>query len=378
MKLKIKNRLTMRRKLLYNIPVAELTKRAFNGGGISPKGILILLGFYCKMLLAIPFAALQHMFYGSSVRKEKINEPPVFILGHYRSGTTLLHKLMAGDERFGVLTNYEMVCPNTNLLFGKRLKQLLQLVINTFGIKTAFFNNAVAKLSEPSEEDRYLINKASAYCPYWGFVFPKSNWLSSYSCLTDANMVNGWKEEYLHTLKFISYINHGKRLLLKNPPNTGRIRLLLEMFPDAKFIYIYRNPFHLFYSMKNMWKKAILKFYCVQKVSDDNLDAIIFNHYNDLIARYEKDKDLIPAGNLAVVSYEELRANPLQTIERIYSKLNLPGFVTATVGIQKQLGVESDYKNFRYNYGFETFRMIEKQWGKTVRQGQYQNTKTGT
>src|SRR5689334_22501924 len=102
---------------MYNSAPVVLARRVFRSGGISFKGIFLLIGFYFRVLLALPFGMLQRLVYGARISQEKINEPPVFILGHFRSGTTLLHKLMASDKRFGVLTNYEMVCPNTNLLF---------------------------------------------------------------------------------------------------------------------------------------------------------------------------------------------------------------------------------------------------------------------
>ena len=69
---------------------------------------------------------------------------------------------------------------------------------------------------------------------------------------------DGWKKEYLQTIKYITFKSKGKQLVLKSPPNTERICLLLQMFPQAKFIYIYRNPYHMYYSIKNMWKRAIL------------------------------------------------------------------------------------------------------------------------
>jgi len=361
----------MKKLFPINVPVIELTRRVILSGGISARGIFILAGFYVKLIFAIPFSVMQSLRYGRRIRKTKITKAPVFILGHYRSGTTFLHKMMACDEQFGYLSTYDMVCPNSSLLFGKRLQQLLQFLVNSLKIKTSFFNNVIPKLSEPAEEDRFMMNKGSAFSPYWGFVFPKLKWLNFSDHYRDPLSRRRWKKEYEHTLKFISYKNNGKQLILKNPPNTERISMLLEMYPDAKFIYIYRNPFHLFYSMKNMWKRAILKYYCLQPVSETALEHIIFDHYNHLIKQYERDKSLIPPGNLAVVQYEMLEANPFEEIKLIYEKLNLPGFAIASGNIRKQLQQEARYRKFDYTFSNEVLERVKAHWSGSIKQGNY-------
>ncbi len=361
----------MRNIFPINFPIIELTRRTLLSGGISFKGVLILFGFYIKLIFALPFSILQFILYSGKINNTKLAKSPVFILGHYRSGTTLLHKMMACDEQFGFLTNYDMICPNSSLLFGKPLQQIIQFLINKLQIKTAFFNNVIPQLSEPAEEDRYLINKGSAFSPYWGFIFPKSKWLNFSENSNDQHYYERWKSEYEKTFKFISYKNNGKQLVLKNPPNTERIRLILELFPDAKFIYIYRNPFHLFYSMRNMWKKAILKYYCLQNLSESELEDVIFQHYNHLISQYENEKELIPDKNLVEVQFEELESHPLLLIKRIYYELNIPDFEIAEVRIRQQIQEEKKYKKFEYKFSTETYERIKSQWGRKINKDEY-------
>src|SRR4051794_33600119 len=117
-----------RKFLLINIPLFELTRRLMKSGGISAKGMLILFTFYLKFIIALPGSCLQFLFYSQKIKRTVISKDPVFILGHYRSGTTYLHKLLMSDKRFCCLSNYEMVCPFTNLLFGKWMEKLLQFI----------------------------------------------------------------------------------------------------------------------------------------------------------------------------------------------------------------------------------------------------------
>ena len=358
---------------LINFPLFEATRRLCKGGRISFKGIFGILFYYLQILISLPFTFLQFILFSKKIRKTVISKDPVFILGHYRSGTTYLQKLLVSDKQFGFLSNYDALFANSNLLFGRKMQSVFQFLINTFKIKNPFFNDSIVLLTEPTEEDDYLMNKVSAYSAYWGLVFPKRwrEWLNGLPQFMNQSYRKGWEREYLDTLKFTTFKNKGKQLVLKSPPNTERISLLLQMFPHAKFIYIYRNPFHMYYSIRNMWKRAILGYYSVQKISDEELDEIVFDHFIYLTGQYEKEKNLIPEGNLLELSYEELKADSFLCIKNIYSGLNLPGFEEAAEDLRLQIEKEKDYKNFQYHFCDATFRTIEEKWGKYIRERNY-------
>ncbi len=352
-----------------NMPLIELTKRVLSSGGISARGALLLVVYYTKMILVLPGALLQNLFYKNKINSTAITKPPIFILGHYRSGTTYLHKLMAGDNRFGFITHYDIICPNTSLLFGRWLQSLLQLIINRLNIKTPFFNNSVISLSEPAEEERFLINKGSAYTDYWKFIFPLcwNKWPACAKECLDQEYFKHWSKEYESVLKLATYKNKGRQLVLKSPPNTERIKYILKMFPDAKFIYISRNPYNVFYSTRNLWNRAIKKL-CLQNISAKQTEEIIFNAYSNMVDQYEKDKGLIPAQNLVEIKYEELENKPLNVLKEIYSSLNITSFSTVHQQLLIQAQKEKKYQKFEYKYDEETFSIIKKKWAKYIHQ----------
>ena len=137
---------------LINFSLYEFTRRAIKGGGFSLKGVFLLLVYYIQIIAGLPFAFLQFLFFSRRIKKTTISNDPIFILGHYRSGTTYLQKLMISDKQFGFLTNYDALFPYSNLLFGKKMQHVFQFLINKLKIKNPFFHNSTVLLTEPTEE----------------------------------------------------------------------------------------------------------------------------------------------------------------------------------------------------------------------------------
>ena len=357
----------MKKYLPVDAPVIEFIRRLSFCKKISIARVFLAVIYFIKLIIVTPVGFIQSVFYSRRINKTIISKHPVFILGHYRSGTTYLHKLMSAGAQFGFISTYDIVCPNSSLVCGKWLQKILQTIINFFKIKSSLFNNTIPNLSEPAEEERFLINRGSAFTDYWRFVFPL-NWYDLKTCSQLSQQIRyykKWKKEYIRVLKLASFKNKGKQLVLKSPPNTERIKYLLEMFPDAKFVYISRNPCHVFYSTCNMWKKAIKKF-CLQKISDEQIEEIVFTEYTRLLDEYEKYKQLIPQENLVEILYEELEADALNVLHHIYSELSLPGFEQAEKNFVKKLQEEKRYQKFEYKYSKEVFDKIETRWSKHI------------
>src|SRR5690606_12085909 len=60
-----------------------------------------------------------------------------------------------------------------------------------------------------------------------------------------------WKDDFNYFLKKLT-LRENKPIILKSPTHTFRVKLLQEMFPQAKFLYIYRNPFDVFKSAMHL------------------------------------------------------------------------------------------------------------------------------
>lgn len=331
---------------------------------ISLAKIPLMLAFLFVDILSSPFRLIEYLIYSGKIRKQKINPSPVFILGHWRSGTTYLHQLLSSDKQFGYLNFYSAMFPNSFLWTERIIKTALNKLSLVCKWKIPFFNNIEYDFDFPCEEDTALLNMGCRNSAYWGYAFPKKAFrIFSTTMYFNAENSRAEKEfidDYLYLLKKISYKYQDKRLLLKSPPNTARIRLLLKTFPDAKFIYINRDPVHLFYSHRKLWNQCLDR-YALQKINQQDLDNVIIQTMRNLFFQYKKDKMLLNRNNLYEISYEELQKDPLTVVKNIYEYLQIPNLADTERDIQSQIKKTNNYIPFTYQYDEEKIKWIEKQ-----------------
>jgi hypothetical protein len=151
--------------------------------------------------------------------------------------------------------------------------------------------------------------------------------------------------------RFLSEINfrsgERRRIVLKSPTHTGRVKVLLEMFPDAKFVHIVRDPFAIFPSTVHLWK-TLYAAQGMQKPTLAGLEEHVFRTLIEMYRRFEQDRMLIPAGNFCEMRYETLVADPLGEMQRAYEELGLGGFAEARPALEAFLAGRKGYETNRY------------------------------
>lgn len=299
-----------------------------------------------------PFAAyhslmgmMEKLLYGGAVANTPIEHPPVFIIGHWRSGTTLLHNLMAHDTRFTYPNMYQVVCPK-HFLFTERVGTAL----TEWALpKNRPMDNLPAGWKIP-QEDEIALCVATLVSPYLMLTFSDDR--SKYADYYELKNVREserqqWKDFLTLFLKKLTYLNN-KPVLLKSPTHTFRIPLLLEMFPQAKFIYIYRNPHAVFPSTLHL-RSTLFEDNSLNAVQYESTEADSFFSYELLLKCYDRDRHLIPEGQLHEIRFEDLEGDPVGELEQIYRRLSLPGFDDLKAVIEPQLPALRRYKKNSYD-----------------------------
>ena len=186
--------------------------------------------------------------------------------------------------------------------------------------------------------------------------------------------LENWKKIYLKLMKTVTFENSGKRLILKNPPNSTRIKELLEIFPDAKFIHIYRNPYKVYLSTKKMRTKVLDKL-ALQDAYEDEIEDQVINNYIRFMNSFFKQKGRIPNKNFVEISYENLVAEPLKQVQIIYDKLDLTDFDKAKPYLEKYLESKKDYKTNVYSIDKKIIDKVKINWGFTIDMWNYKPPK---
>ena len=234
-------------------------------------------------------------------------------------------------------------------------------------------DNMELKVDLPQEEE-FALSNMMPYTYYNFWFFPK-RWLEYCDRYLTFNQITEEERQtfmrvFERLVKVSLWNTGGTQFLSKNPPHTGRIKTLLEMFPNAKFIYLMRNPYTVFESTRSFFTNTIQPLR-LQEITDAEIEANVIEVYRRLFDKYEEEKHLIPEGNLIEVKFEDFEHNAYEMTEEIYRSLKLPGFEAAKEDIERYLGKKKGYKKNQYKYEQRTIDLVEKNWGMALKEWGY-------
>ncbi len=297
---------------------------------------------FATLLARFPFYQFERLWWRRAIEQKIIAEDPIFIIGHWRSGTTHLHNLLSQDPQFAWLNFAQTGLPWDML--GKKVV-VAHSIMNKFIPETRGMDNVSLSLDSPQEEEMALssLNRISYYNCYY---FPRK--LRHY--FNEAILFEGVSQARLDKLakayrllvKKLNYANDGKRLLLKNPCCTSRMLFLKSIFPGAKFVHIIRNPYEVFASSHARFGRVMSAF-AWQKFDDLDYDTITLENYRLLMRRFLEHREKIDPADFHEIRYEDLTSDPLREIEKIYDSFSLPGKETALKKIAEYIDAHKEY-----------------------------------
>jgi omega-hydroxy-beta-dihydromenaquinone-9 sulfotransferase len=295
-------------------------------------------------------------------------QPPIFILGHWRNGTTHLHNLITQDERLGYPNGYQVSFPHTFLSTEKKDTPFMSFFLP----RRRPMDNVEMTLATPQEDEFALVAATfKSPCMAWVF-FRQKEQFEKYLTFRDVDPaeVAEWRDAFYTFLKKLQW-RDSRPLVLKSPPHTARIGLLLKLFPNAKFIHIHRDPCTVFQSTRRTFE-IMVTWHNLQRPNVPDLDNWLIRLYRMMYDAFFEDRDLIPAGNYREVAYEELERDPIGEVRKIYQTLKLPDFTAFEPCLQK-------YVNSLTGYQKNTFRELDpnlkarlrREWGRCFEEWGY-------
>lgn len=278
---------------------------------------------FCNALFA-PMRLWQSMAYSGRIAREELHPEPLFLLGFWRSGTTLLHNLLAMDPRWGFVNTYQAAMPDVFLAGQNRVRRMIEKSLPP----NRGVDNIPVDFAMPQEEEIAMMC-SSGVSPYEYLHFPRTaagslDYLFPKDRL-EPERLEQWKREYTKLLQTASYHMDGKPLLLKSPSNTSRITALLDLFPDARFVYIQRDPYDTVRSYARLIR-LMNDWHALQRVDFDQLLRKQLEVYRDMAEAYLEQRTLIPSSRLVEIRFEELEQDKIGQIRRIYDVLGFEGY----------------------------------------------------
>ena len=184
-----------------------------------------------------------------------------------------------------------------------------------------------------------------------------------------APALDRWKTSFLWFLKCLT-VRDPKRIVLKSPPHTARVRVLLEMFPKAKFVHIVRDPYVIFPSTVNLWKR-LYRDEGLQTPTFEGLHEHVFASFTQMYEAFQRDRDLVDPGQMCEIRYEDLIADPVGQMRSVYEKLGLGDYEAVRPAIEKYAAEQKDYQTNRYQITPEMRDEITRRWSKYFQQYGY-------
>lgn len=336
-------------------------------GGVAPGRLSQALRITGLSALFTGPRIWERLRWHREVERTELSKPPIFVIGHWRSGTTFLQNVLSKDPAFAHLSVIQSVFPNAFLTCERFLTSRMPTT-------TREMDNVELAPASPSEEEVAMAVLARG--SFWhGYYFPSrmDEYFRKYMLFEgiSPSELDDWKRAYVHLLKKLTLRYGGKQLLLKNPPNTSRIELLLELFPDAKFVHIYRNPFEVYLSRMAQYRSSVVQ-KALQPISEAEWESRVLAYYREIMQKHFRERPLIPESNYVEVRFETFRASPLEESERVYAALGLDGFDSARPHLATYLATLRGYQQNRYRMESSMLDRVQEHWGFTIDQWGYE------
>lgn len=338
------------------------------GQHVAPekRGKYLLTKAICRILSVM--VPLQERKYNKELKDMKLQHDPLFILGHWRSGTTFVHNIFAQDPRFGHTTTYQTVFPHYMMAMQGMFKPVMGWLMPDHRPT----DNMELSPDLPQEEEFALQNTCPySYYNFWFYPERMQEYCDRYLTMKQATPeeIAAFKEKFERLVK-ISLWNtrcdvKDAQYLSKNPPHTGKVKTLVELYPNAKFIYLIRNPYTVFESSRSFFTNTIAPLQ-LHSISMEQMEQNILRNYMELYRAYKEQKKYIPEGNLFEIKFEDIEKDALGITKKIYHDLQLPGWEAARPAIEQYIASKRSYKKNKYQYEQRTIDMVNEAWGEVL------------
>ena len=312
-----------------------------NKHGISRQHIIDGLLMFAASAAQTPLALVETSQVAGRLAQVEFVPAPIFIVGHWRSGTTYLHNLMSQDPNFAFPTMLETLRPS-KFLPGPLDFISRRLILRSLS-RTRPMDNVPLTIDLP-QEDEIALAALGAPSFFNCLYFPQDlKQAFAANVLFEGlppDEVRNWERKIRYYLAKLSLRKGGRQLLIKNPAHSARIGRLTKLFPGCRFIHLHRHPYDVFASTLKFYQRMI-PVVGLQAWNPSSLNDHVLWAYQRLMTVLIESLDRLPADRYLEISYNDLVDSPVTTIEHIYGSFGLKGVNCVRGRISSMVGVGS-------------------------------------
>jgi hypothetical protein len=316
-----------------------------------------------------PARSIEWALSSRAIERHQLSAPPFFVVGHARSGTTHLFRLLAKDPQFGFLRWRQSIFPH---MCGP-MRPLADFLLTGLGPSERPMDSMPFSPDEPEEEE-VAVGSISGHMANLFMYFPRDarHHFDRWTLMNDLSPTElaEWQAALRGTFKKASWLAGGKRLVSKNPWNTARLPQLHEMWPEAPFLHIVRHPYGVYLSAWNALKTGapLLQF---GHADEEEVRDLFFEFYRELLQHHIKQRAELPTGLYAEVRYEDLVADPVGQLRNVYETLGLEGWAHYEPNLREYLASIADYKPNKFTLDRNLADRIVDEWSFAFEQWGY-------
>ncbi|WP_085552433.1 sulfotransferase family protein [Azospirillum agricola] len=345
---------------LAGADAATLATVLRDGGGVGPLHLHRVATALGAAAVRTPFDALERRRVERLIGRSPAAPPPLFILGHWRSGTTHLLNLLAQDPRLAAPDPLAVGLPWGFLGLGPFWRARLEAWLPPDRLI-----DPIPVTPTAPQEDELALALMQPLSYYHGVFFPRRlhqafrQGVLFEDCPPAAIAL--WQRRLEHYLAKLQLRVGGRRLLIKNPAHTAKLVELLALHPDALVLHIHRDPYEVYSSTRRMLR-TLLREFALQPYDPQAVDGLVLDLHPAILKRFDRALPLLPPGRLVEIRYDRLAADPLATLRHIYDRLPLGPFETARPRVERYLAGVGDYRRARHELDASTRRNVRERW----------------
>jgi hypothetical protein len=265
------------------------------------------------------FSWIEKIRFSNALKNAPLPDNPIFIIGHWRTGSTLLHQLMSLDPQLSAPTLFQVAVPDSFLVSATYYRPIFKRLIS----EHRPMDQVKIGMDEP-QEDEYAIYRITNCSPLEDLIFGKSGpYFLNHETqfFPSGSSLDAWKKNLIAFYTKL-YYHSKKRIVSKNPFNSYRIKILCELFPKAKFINIVRHPDDVVPSTIHMWDIVQRQNRLNKPVERPGFIEVV-EVLKNMMASIEADCEKLPAGHYAEIRFEDLESQPVAALKKIYHQMDI-------------------------------------------------------